>query len=196
MSVKTDNMDEKKILKKLGRGDANALAELLDMYQDFVYTIARRMVKQKEAAEEITQDVFVKVYYKLHTFKKDSKFSTWLYTIVYRTCLNYLQKKSRLVNDISLPDKDDGGPLYDERAVESWTDDQDYDRREILWQAVDKLKMEQGLVITLYYLQQLSVKETAKVMSIPENTVKTHLARGRNNLKQILLNEYLQEDLI
>jgi len=196
MSVKTDNMDEKKILKKLGRGDANALAELLDMYQDFVYTIARRMVKQKEAAEEITQDVFVKVYYKLHTFKKDSKFSTWLYTIVYRTCLNRLQKKSRLVNDSSLPDKDDGGPLYDEHAIESWRDDQDYDRREILWQAVDKLKMEQGLVITLYYLQQLSVKETAKVMSIPENTVKTHLARGRNNLKQILLNEYLQEDLI
>ena len=76
-------------------GDANAFAVLVDRYKDLVYTLALRMMKHREEAEEVAQDTFIKVYKSLDKFKGESKFSTWIYRVAYNTCLDRLKKNKR-----------------------------------------------------------------------------------------------------
>ena len=84
---------EKDLIERLQEGDVKAMEPLMQLHQDYVFTIAMQMVKSSSVAEELTQDVFIKVFRKIATFHEKSKVSTWLYTITYRTCLNYLEKK-------------------------------------------------------------------------------------------------------
>ena len=79
-------------INKILDGDSSAFAVLVDRYKDLVYTLAIRMVKNKEEAEEVAQDTFIKVYKSLAKFKGDSKFSTWIYKVAYNTCLDRLKK--------------------------------------------------------------------------------------------------------
>ena len=93
-------MMQSDFIVRLRRKDPRAIRELVEKHQDYIYTIAIRIVKNKELAEEVTQDVFVKVMKKMHTFKGTSKFSTWLFTIAYRTSLNYLEKPNFTADSI------------------------------------------------------------------------------------------------
>lgn len=95
-------MNEQNLIIRLKNGDLSALEALMELHQNYVFTVALRMVKKKEPAEEITQDVFIKVYKKINSYKERSKFTTWLFTIVYRTCLNYLDKKQIVYSESSL----------------------------------------------------------------------------------------------
>jgi len=199
-------MNEIEIIGRLKKGDQQALKEVIGLYQDYVFTIALQIVKKKEMAEEVTQDVFVKVYQKINSYEYKAKFSTWLFTIVYRTALNYLEKKRILVtaSDFAMPDTDevsiesvqhkysvDSGWQKTEIALES-----DHSQQQIIYKAIDTLDMKQGVVITLFYLKEFSVNEIADIMQISVNTVKTHLFRGRENLKKTLLKDYSVEDLL
>src|SRR5262245_55333388 len=85
--------NDNEIISRTLRGDSQAYAELVKRYQNFVFTIILRYTKSREDAEEISQDVFVKAYRSLADFRGDSKFSTWLYTIVNTTCITFLRKK-------------------------------------------------------------------------------------------------------
>jgi RNA polymerase sigma-70 factor (ECF subfamily) len=198
-------MSEQEIIRQLKQGDKHALKAIIEMYQDYVYTIALQMVKKKEPAEEITQDVFIKVYQKINSYEHRAKFSTWLFTIVYRTALNYLEKKRILVSvsDFSPPDSDNS--IDDERNMlnrniqwqsEDTIGESDYQRQLIIYKAIDKLEIKQGVVITLFYLKDFSVSQIAEIMQLSVNTIKTHLFRGRENLKKVLLKDYSLEDLL
>ena len=85
-------MTQQKIISGIRNRDEQAIRDLVEEYQNYVFTISMRIVRNSEMAEEIAHDVFIKVINKIHTFKADSKFTTWLFTIVYRTSLNYLNK--------------------------------------------------------------------------------------------------------
>ena len=198
-------MDELQIISRLKRGNYDALKLLMEQYQDYVYSLARRIVKNPEIAEELTQDVFIKVYQKVNTYQYQSKFSTWLYTIAYRTCLNYTGKKKIIFTEGELSsqtamDKNTESYLsqidYNSSKKTDQLDVPDSETKEILWNAIDSLNIQQGLVITLFYLQELSISEIAGLMQAPVNTIKTHLHRGRRNLKEVLLKQYVSEDLL
>ncbi|WP_369409860.1 RNA polymerase sigma factor [Wocania arenilitoris] len=73
-------------------GDTNAFSLLVDRYKDLIFTLSLRMMKNREEAEEVSQDTFIKIYKSLHKFKGDSKFSTWIYKVAYNTCLDRLKK--------------------------------------------------------------------------------------------------------
>src|SRR5215218_10315374 len=90
MHTGPDDMD---IIAQVVKGDQQAYAQLVNRYQNFVFTIALRYVKGREDAEEVAQDIFVKAYCALADFKGASKFSTWLYTIVTTSCISFLRKK-------------------------------------------------------------------------------------------------------
>lgn len=75
-------------INKILNGDTNAFTVLVDRYKDLVFTLALRMVKNREEAEEVSQDTFIKVYNSLNRFKGDYKFSTWIYRVAYNTCLD------------------------------------------------------------------------------------------------------------
>ena len=198
-------MSEKEIIERLKHGNQQALKDIIESYQDYVFTVALRIVKRKETAEEITQDVFVKVYQKINTYEYRAKFSTWLFTIVYRTSLNFLEKKKILVtaSDITKPDFDDS--IDHTEGMINWDNqwqsadsinELDYQRQKIIFKAIDKLEIKQGVVITLFYIKDFSVSEIAEIMQLSANTIKTHLFRGRENLKNALLKDYSIEDLL
>lgn len=198
-------MDELKVISRLKNGEYEALKLLMDHYQDYVYTMAKRIVRSTGIAEEITQDVFIKVYQKINTYQYQSKFSTWLYTIAYRTCLNYTGKKKIVfsegdLNTSNQPQENTESYLshleFDGQTKLNQPDSSSTETREILWEAIDKLNTQQGVIITLFYLQEMSVSEIASLMQVPPNTIKTHLHRGRSNLKDILLKQFVTEDLL
>ena len=167
-------MNEQELIGRLKQGDQQALKNIIELYQDYIYTVALKMVNKKEMAQEITQDVFIKVYQKISSYEYRAKFSSWLFTIVYRTSLNYLEKKQILVaaSDFALPDSDDASidSVHDKISSENgWQNSEtmiesDHQQQQIIYKAIDTLDMKQGVVITLFYLKEFSVNEIAEIM--------------------------------
>src|SRR5436190_18574132 len=91
---------ENEIIKQVLGGDHQAFAALVNRYQNYVYTLVLRMIKSREDAEEVAQDVFVKAYRSLADFRGESKFSTWLYTIANTTSITFLRKKKLDVHSL------------------------------------------------------------------------------------------------
>ena len=188
---------ENDIIKRLQKGDTEALRYLMELHQDYVYTIAYRIVKNREKAEEVTQDVFIKVYQNIGNYQARAKFSTWLYTIVYRTALNTVKKRKTINTGYEDTFEDDfiiNNELYAQSG--NFDTNDKFDTSKILWQAIDQLPTLQGLCISLFYLNQFNIDEIGTVLKIPPNSVKTHLHRGRKNLKSILLKQYHKQELI
>ncbi len=183
------HMDEKTLVAGLRRGENRALKMLIEKYSDYVYSLAVQILKNHGLAEEATNDVFLRVYQKINLFDGQSRFSTWLYSLTYRYCLNY-RSQHQYPEQVSL-DNDTEADWITGPAPET-----EEDTRQILWRYIDALKMEEGLVLTLFYLQQFQIGEIAVLLEIPENTVKTHLHRGRINLKKNLEKHYSIEELV
>lgn len=194
-------LDEKQIIDRLKNGDSQALKLLMELHQDYIYTLVIQMVKSVHASEELTQDIFIKVYNKINTYEERSKFTTWLYTITYRTCLNYLEKKKIVFSETDLMSTDEREAKNIESYSnlsqrEEWGDATDTEEKQkILWDAIDILPSVQGVIITLHYLQQFSIREIADMIQLPLNTIKTHLHRGRNTMRSILLKRFSEEEL-
>lgn len=164
-------------------GDQSAYADLVKRHQRFVFTLALRFAKKREDAEEIAQDCFIKAYRSLGNFQQQSKFSTWLYSIVYTTAMTFLRKK-RLDTDsiadesyIQIENKPSG---YDEYNVENKS------RSYYLNQAIDQLLPDDSTIITLFYKGEQSLEEIAQTMGLEANTVKVKLFRARQRLKDRL----------
>ena len=164
-------------------GNVNAFAFLVERYQRMVYTLVIRILKNNEEAEEISQDVFVKVYQKLESFKGDSKFSTWLYRIAYFASLDELKKKKRTasVDDIEQIPNSELGMVKD--ALSYIHDKQ---RKEIISDAIKKLKEDEQVILALYYFEDQSLKEISKVVNLTIDNVKVKLFRSRKRLFSLL----------
>lgn len=196
MSMKS----ERELIDLLKKGDVKVMEPLMQQHKDYVYTIAIQMVKNSSVAEELTQDVFVKVFKKIDSYQEKSKFTTWLYTITYRTCLNYLEKKKIVFNiaDIKAEEKNENPLDYipDQEIITSISAVEESEKQKIIWNAIDAIPEQQGVVIALHYLQQFSVKEIADMMGVPDNTIKTHLFRGRNAIRLNLEKYFSREELL
>lgn len=196
-------LTEKQLIDRLKSGDSQALKKIMEMHQDYVYTLVIQMVKLNDAAEELTQDVFIKVYNKINSYEERSKFTTWLYTITYRTCLNFLEKKKIVYNlselNTEAAESDhQNNELFSSGSSTDILNDSfgSEEKQKILWDTIDNLPLQQGIIITLHYLQQFSIREIGDMMKLPVNTIKTHLHRGRNTMRAMLLKKYSEEELI
>ncbi|MDB5129661.1 sigma-70 family RNA polymerase sigma factor [Mucilaginibacter sp.] len=165
-------------------GNQSAYADLVRRHQRFVFTLALRFAKGREDAEEIAQDCFIKAYRSLSSFQQQSKFSTWLYSIVYTTAMTFLRKKR--IDTSSIDDDEsyiqiEGKPSgYDEYNVENKS------RSYYLNQAIEQLLPDDATIITMFYKGEQSLEEIAQVMGIEANTVKVKLFRARQRLKEKL----------
>ncbi|MFI5157284.1 MAG: RNA polymerase sigma factor [Sphingobacteriales bacterium] len=172
------------LIKQTLAGNQSAYADLVKRHQRFVFTLAMRFAKSREDAEEIAQDCFVKAYRSLESFQRQSKFTTWLYSIVYTTAMTTLRKK-RIATDsiddedtfIQIENKSSG---YDENNVENKS------RSFYLNQAIDQLLPDDATIITLFYKGEQSLEEIAQTMGMEANTVKVKLFRARQRLKDKL----------
>ncbi len=180
------NHSDKKIITQVRKGDIAAYASLVKRYQNMAYSLAHSITKNKEDAEEVAQDAFVKAYKKLDTFKGNSKFSTWLYQIVYRTALS----KIRLKKDIYKPTNKE-----EDRNINYGTYEQNHlerlDKKKMLKLALSRLNEDEGFLLVLYYYQELNIEEISSLTDYSVSNVKVKLHRARKNLYsqlQILMN--------
>ena len=166
-------------------GERPAFQALVERYQHFVFTIALRVLKSREEAEEVAQDVFVKVYKTLSSFEQKSKFSTWLYTITYRSAIDAARRKQFETH--SIDGNADFLHLEDEHNLMNSV--QQSDLQQQLRKAIDKLKPDDAALITLYYLNEKPVKEIAEIIGLTETNIKTKLHRIRELLKTHLMEQ-------
>ena len=184
-------LSDTELIEQTLAGDQSAYADLVKRHQRFVFTLAIRFAKNREDAEEIAQDCFVKAYRSLESFQRQSKFTTWLYSIVYTTAMTTLRKK-RITTD-SIDDEDtfiqvENKPSgYDENNVENKS------RSFYLSQAIDQLLPDDATIITLFYKGEQSLEEIAQTMGIEANTVKVKLFRARQRLKDKLERNFKHE---
>lgn len=177
-------LSDTELIEQTLAGNQAAYADLVKRHQRFVFTLAMRFTKVREDAEEIAQDCFIKAYRSLASFQGQSKFSTWLYSIVYTTAMTFLRKKrvdTDSIDDentiIQLENRPSG---YDVNNVENKS------RSFYLSQAIDQLLPDDAAIITMFYKGEQSLEEIAQALGIEANTVKVKLFRARQRLKEKL----------
>jgi len=171
------------LISQVLAGDTRAYAKLLGRYQHMVFTLAVRMLRDHELAEEATQDIFLKVYRSLTSFRGDSKFSTWLYRVAYRRILDECGRQKRKREQRA--GFAEGLELI-ETGNPTWKTLLEQERKEVLLKALDQLSAEENSLLSLFYLQELSLKELGQVLELKPETVKVRLYRARNRLKKLM----------
>jgi len=181
MQNKTSDIE---LIKQVLAGDQGSYAELVRRHQRFVFTLALRFTKNREDAEEVAQDCFVKAYRSLNNFQQTAKFSTWLYTIVYTTSMTFLRKKKLDTDSID----SEGSQIQLENHVSDFRSDQVEQKSKYayLTMAINQLLPDDAAIITLFYKGEQSLEEVAKAMGMESNTVKVKLHRARHRLKEKL----------
>ncbi|TRO63945.1 RNA polymerase sigma factor [Christiangramia sabulilitoris] len=187
MIKKTDQ----ELIDLILNGDTNAFGELVDRYQNYVFTIAIRIIKVREEAEEIAQDSFIKAFDSLGSFRGESKFSTWLYRIVYHKSLDQIKKNSRH-KTIEIIDEITEDRLADiENGLEFMLSKE---RSETVKKCIAKLPAEDAAIITLFYFDEQSVKGISQITDLTEDNIKIKLYRSRKKLFS-LLETYIQPEI-
>lgn len=178
----TTNTDQHLIERTLA-GETSAFGELVDRYQDFVFSIALRIVKHREDAEEVAQDGFVKAFNSLSTFRGEAKFSTWLYKIIYYKSLDRIKKNKR--EQTSMLYEEITSDILDE--MENGLDlMMEQERKEIINRCIAKLNGKDAALIEFYYFEELTIKEIAKITDLTEDNIKIKLYRSRKQLFNLL----------
>lgn len=180
-------IDDYQLIQSIKNGEHRAYAILVDRYKDLVYTLAYRMVRNREEAEEVAQDSFVKVYKSLDKFKGDSKFSTWIYRIAYNTSLDRIKKNKKHYNDVPINDYTYNQLDTIDNALENMIS---AEKSKMIKDCIQKLPEESGVLLTLFYFDELSLEEISKIVNIEANTVKVKLFRARKKLA-VVLESYL-----
>jgi len=182
---------DNEIISNVLNGDQKAYALLVDRYQNYVFTLALRFTKNREDAEEVAQDIFVKAYRALGDFKGNSKFTTWLYTIANNTCITFLRKKRLEVHSLDkdgvfeVADSQDSGLRANQVEAKS--------RISMVNNAIAMLNPDDAEVITLFYKSEQSLDEIAQILGIEANTAKVRLHRARSRLKEKMEKHFSEE---
>ncbi len=181
MNQKTDQ----DYILEIRSGNVNAYAMLVNNYKDMIFTLALRMVGNREDAEEVAQDTFVKAYKALDSFKGTAKFSTWLYRIVYNTSLDYIKKSKRVIYSEHIDEihESDIGTMQDALSYL-----EDKEKKETIEKALLQLPEDERVLLTLFYFEDLSLKEISDIAKISYDNVKIKLHRSRKKLYHILKN--------
>ncbi|SOD20028.1 RNA polymerase sigma factor [Pedobacter xixiisoli] len=182
------------LINSILAGNTGNYAALVKRHQRFVFTLALRFAKNREDAEEIAQDCFIKAYKALGTFKQTSKFSTWLYTITYTTAMTYLRKKK--LNATSIDDEEQ---VLQVANRDTSFDADSFEKKstyKYLNEAISMLLPDDAAIITLFYKGEQSLDEIGEALVMEPNTVKVKLHRARHRLKeklQFLLKDEVKE---
>lgn len=184
MLTMQNKLSDIELIEQTLGGNQAAYADLVKRHQRFVFTLALRFAKGREDAEEIAQDTFIKAYRNLQSFQQQSKFSTWLYSIVYTTAMTFLRKKKMDTSSI------DDENVYIQLENQHGSFDNNYaekkSRSYYVNQAISQLLPDDATIITLFYQGEQSLEEIAAALNMEPNTVKVKLFRARQRLKEKL----------
>jgi len=185
-------LNDIEIINSVLKGHVADYELLIDRHKDRTFTLIKKILKNEQDAEEILQDVFLKVFNKLSSFKGESKFSTWLYSIAYNTALTKLSGKKRKIqmemssieNHFNLKDNDD--KYYSETNS----------AKEYIYKILEEMPVRYGVIINLFYIDNLTLKEISGVMNTSIVNTKVMLHRARNIMRDLLLKHNYQEELL
>ena len=177
---------EHELVERCRQGDETAFRELVDQYKGLVFALIARSVPNRGRAEELAQDVFLKVHRGLPYFRGESKLSTWIYRIV----INALSQERPELVTASLDDVKEGD---DQSRLQPAADDRafgDLVLRDRLQKAIEQLPVQYQVLINGHYMKGLQYEELAAALDMPMGTVKTHLHRAKRRLRHLLETEY------
>ena len=178
--------DDARLVKASQRGDQDAFALLVQRHQRRVFNMVLRMLQDYEDADEVTQEAFLAAWQGLPSFRGEARFATWLYRIAYRCCLRQLEQRKR---ERDLQAVIQAEQILDRMNKEQRAEDslELRDRQAMVRQQMEQLPTKYRSVLVLRHLQEMTYEEMADILSMPIGTIKTHLFRARNLLKERLL---------
>jgi RNA polymerase sigma-70 factor (ECF subfamily) len=176
----TAEQDDLQLIAASKGGDQDAFAQLVQRYQRRVFNLVYRMLQQYEEANETTQETFLAAWQGLPAFRGDARFATWLYRIAYNCSLKQLEQRKRdKALQVALEAEQDNAKLTD-------TEMDVRDRQALVREHLSHLPAKYRIVLILRHLQDMTYEEMAEILTMPIGTIKTHLFRARNLLKERL----------
>jgi RNA polymerase sigma factor (sigma-70 family) len=187
--------EEALLIKKVLHGDMNAYKTIILQNQRLVASVVFRMVQDKEDGEDLCQDIFLKAYEKLYTFRFQSKLSTWMANIAFNHCSNFIKKKkaflfSELYKNKEVDEENMTGSYLAALTSSDKDPDEKVEHKELslhLKRSIDRLSVIQKTILCLFHENEFSLDEISTITRIPVNTVKSHLFRARAILKNEML---------
>ncbi len=184
------NTDDALLVSRVIEGDALAFRTLVQQHERLVFHMVHRITNRAEDCEDICQEVFMRVFQKIHLFNFQSRLATWIATIAYRTALNYVKKEEKhtahtLNEEMPMASKE----LSAQQTMERQS------VHEAVHQQIARLPVHYRTIITLFHLEEMSLQEIQTVTGMPEGTVKNYLFRARKLLKEQLQKQFQQEEL-
>ncbi len=185
------DLNEKDLIRKAKQGDMLAFEELILKHEKIVYNLALRMMNHSEDAQDIAQEVFLKVYRSLANFDERSAFSTWLYRITHNTCIDEMRKrKGKQTYSLEEDLESEDGSMQRQVADAGDTPEESLLRAEQkseILQALDTLSEEHKAAVVLRDVKGLSYEEISEILELSLGTVKSRISRARNQLKTEIL---------
>jgi len=175
-----DNQQDINILNRIRTGDKAAFKELINRHKDYAFTVAYRILNNREDAEEVAQDAFMQVFRALYSFNADSKFTTWFYRIVFNAALMQKRKNKVMLIDIETSSE----AFQVSHSSDSAVDLQKNERKNAIQKALQNLSADDTAMITLFYLKELSLEEIAEITKISAKTAKVKIHRARKRLSE------------
>lgn len=189
-------MKDNEIIENIKGGSRESFKELVDTYKDMVFNVCYGFIKNKEDAEDITQDVFFSIYKNIENFKLESRLSTWIYRIAVNRSLNHIRKRKlmKIFSKINLKEEDEevNVPASEDSAADYSV--MSKEKKEIISKALDKLPSNQKIAFILHNTQGFSYEEIAEIMNCSVSAVESRIHRARTNLQKYLV-KYLKEIL-
>lgn len=183
-------MKDEDIIKMILKGDSDKYAILIDRYSGKLFSTAYNYTHNHEEARDLVQDILIKAFNSLESYKEQAKFSTWLYRIAVNRCIDWSRKgRSKVINLACTYEEDN---IFDTLVVETDGPEEAIlrqENKELIRSALGTLPEIYKTVLILFYFEELKVQEICSILDCPKRTVETRLYRGKNILKATLKDE-------
>ena len=180
---------EENLIKKVKKGDRDAFAELVELYKDKVYKVSYRMVGNRQEAEDVAQETFLRVYANIGSYDPKYKFSTWIYRIASNLSIDQLRKRKQVYSLDKEVVGTDGLDWHDRLSDPAKGPEDEFLTGELqsqVQEAINSLTPKYRSIMILRYLEDLSLNEISEILKLPVSTIKTRIHRGREALRKKL----------
>jgi RNA polymerase sigma-70 factor (ECF subfamily) len=177
-------MDEKELIRRSQTGDGEAFGVLIERYKGKVFSLAYGFTRDRAAADDLAQDVFIKAYFSLPKFKSQSEFGTWLYRIAVNHAKDYLRKNRTRMRDLSIEDVGEQRLAAADKSQEDIRSEEE--RRTLVLAALERLPEKYRVILTLRDIEGMSYEDISRILGLSPGTVDSRLHRARQKLRQRL----------
>ena len=204
-------------IKKIQSGDINAFGDIDERYKDSAYSLTLKIIRNKDEAEDTLQEAFIKLFRAIvdKKYETKAKFSTYFYTIVYNTAVDYYRKftsKRFNITSIDITDanfkegdelmrgfqenKIDDSIVFEDSRLSPEKNAYGNEINQIIYKYINSIPEHYSIILNMYYINQLSHNEISEILKIPEGTIKNRIFRAKEKLKKLLLSNYSEEELL